>query len=512
MNESRGPRTANRCCAVADEGGAIKSLVWVVSLVVLAAMLLFMQAAAVKAQDQTSVQTPDQTRPASFADLAEQLLPSVVNISTTQLVSGGAGQELPEFPPGSPFEDFFDQFRNPPENGPPRRATALGSGFIIDPAGVVITNNHVIDAADEISVILQDGTEFAAEVVGTDPETDVAVLRVETDEPLPAVSWGDSDAARVGDWIIAIGNPFGLGGSVSAGIVSARGRDIQAGRYDDFIQTDAAINRGNSGGPMFNMDGEVVGINSAIFSPTGASVGIGFAIPSNLAQNVVDQILEFGRTRRGWLGVRIQTVTDDIAESLGMAEAEGALVASVTPEGPAAAAGLEAGDVILSFNGEPIEEMRELPRVVAETEVGSTVPVEVFRRGETESFEVTLGELEVAEEQGLLAQEEGGDAAVRELAELGLTISGLNDAVRQEYELPPESTGVVITEVAPDSAAAEEGLVAGELIVEVGQEPVDSPDDVVAGIAEAREQDRRSVLLLVSRDGQLRFVALPLAE
>ncbi|MEQ9814871.1 MAG: DegQ family serine endoprotease [Azospirillaceae bacterium] len=487
-----------------DAGGVVKSLVWAVSVVVLVAMMLVMQVAAVKAQDQS--------RPASFADLAEELLPSVVNISTTQLVSGGAGQELPEFPPGSPFEDFFDQFRNPPDNGPPRRATALGSGFIIDPEGVVITNNHVIDAADEIRVILQDGTEFAAEVVGTDPETDVAVLRVETDEPLPAVSWGDSDAARVGDWIIAIGNPFGLGGSVSAGIVSARGRDIQAGRYDDFIQTDAAINRGNSGGPMFNMDGEVVGINSAIFSPTGASVGIGFAIPSNLAQNVVGQILEFGRTRRGWLGVRIQTVTDDIAESLGMAEAEGALVASVTPEGPAAMAGLEAGDVILSFNGEPIEEMRELPRVVAETEVGSSVPVEVFRRGETQNFEVTLGELEVAEEQGLLAQGDGGDAVEREIADLGLTVSGLNDELREQYALPPDSSGVVITAVEPDSAAAEEGLVAGELIVEVGQEPVGSPDDVVAGIEEAREQDRRSVLMLVSRDGQLRFVALPLEE
>ncbi|MEM7442028.1 MAG: DegQ family serine endoprotease [Pseudomonadota bacterium] len=486
----------------------VKPLVWTATTLALAAVLLIVQASQALAQD----------RPESFADLAEALLPSVVNISTTQVLDGDelGNQNVPQFPPGSPFEDFFEDFQNRRggEGLPPRQASALGSGFIIDSSGIVITNNHVIAGADEITVILQNDESYVAELVGADAETDIAVLRVEADEPLPAVPWGDSDALRVGDWVMAIGNPFGLGGSVSAGIVSARGRDINSGRYDNFIQTDAAINRGNSGGPLFDLDGQVVGINSAIYSPTGSSVGIGFAIPANLAQGVISQILEFGRTRRGWLGVRIQTVTDDIAESLGLEEARGALVASVTPGGPAEEAGIIPGDVIIEFNDRDVEDMRGLPRIVAETTVGAEVDVDVFRSGEIVQVEVVLGELEVAEEQGLLAALPPDEAIgiEEELSDLGLTVSSINDQLRSEYNLSSDAEGVVILSVDPESQAASEGLVPGEVIVEVGQEAVTSPEEISERIEAAQDAGRRSVLLLIDREGQLRFVALNVSE
>jgi serine protease Do len=462
-------------------------------------------------------------RPESFADLAERLLPSVVNISTSQTVERREMPEIPNFPEGSPFEEFFRDFFEDREGpggggGPPRRATSLGSGFVIDAEGYVVTNNHVIEGADEITVILADDTNLPAEVVGRDDRTDLALLKVESDTPLPAVSWGDSDEMRVGDWVIAIGNPFGLGGTVTAGIISARSRDINAGPYDDFIQTDASINRGNSGGPMFNMDGQVIGVNTAIFSPSGGSVGIGFAIPSTMARNVVDQLQEFGRTRRGWLGVRIQTVTPEIAEGLGLDEPRGALVASVTPGGPAAEAGIEAGDVVVEFDGREVAEMRELPRIVAETRVGKAVSVDVWRAGEIETVEVELGELEAAEEQGLLAggpEGEGGNGgpdAERELEQLGLTLAPMSDALRQEHGIDDQVEGVVITAVAPGSAAAEKGLGAGEVVLEVGQEPVTTPAEVVDRIGDAREAGRRSVLLLVENEGDLRFVALSIEE
>jgi len=487
----------------------VKPLVWFGATLALAIVLLTVQATQALAQD----------RPDSFADLAEALLPSVVNISTTQLIEGSEldGQAVPQFPPGSPFEDFFEEFQNrrgDDGQAPPRQASALGSGFIVDASGIIITNNHVIAGADEITVILQNDETYVAELVGADAETDLAVLRVDAGEPLPAVPWGNSDVLRVGDWVMAIGNPFGLGGSVSAGIVSARGRDINSGRYDNFIQTDAAINRGNSGGPLFDLDGQVVGINSAIYSPTGSSVGIGFAIPSNLAQGVVDQIIEFGRTRRGWLGVRIQTVTDDIAESLGLGDARGALVASVTPGGPAEAAGIIPGDVIIEFNDRDVEDMRGLPRIVADTEVGAAVDVDIFRSGENVSVEVVLGELEVAEEEGLLAALPPDQVigAEEELTDLGLTVSSLDDQLRSQFNLTGETDGVIILSVDPDSQAAREGLVPGEVIVEVGQEAVTSPAEISDRIEAARDAGRRSVLLLIERDGDLRFVALNVSE
>ena len=336
---------------------------------------------------------PAVARPApdSFADLAAKLLPAVVNVSSSQTITartrrGGGGPEMPIFPPGSPFEQFFKDFLNkqrPGQRGgdndqpkPERRAQSLGSGFIIDASGLVVTNNHVIEGADEISVILQDNTTLKAEVVGRDESGDIALLKVKSDKPLPTVDFGDSSAMRVGDWVLAIGNPFGLGGSVTAGIVSARGRDIHQGQYDDFIQTDAAINRGNSGGPLFNMDGQVIGINTAIFSPSGGSIGIGFSIPSNMAKNIVAQLKEYGRPRRGWLGVKIQQVTPDIAESLGLKDASGAMIAGVTDGGPADKAKLRNGDVILKFDGQPVKEMHNLPRIVADSSVGKEVPLD----------------------------------------------------------------------------------------------------------------------------------------
>ena len=355
--------------------------------------------------------------PGSFSELAERLTPSVVNISTAQKVSvPQQGFEF-QFPPGSPFEEFFKDFleRHRGKEGTPQRrqVTSLGSGFVIDGSGLVVTNNHVIAEADEITVITHDGEKLEAKLLGKDPKTDLALLKVEPTRPLQALKWGDSRISKVGDWVLAIGNPFGLGGTVTAGIISARGRDINAGPYDDFLQTDAAINRGNSGGPLFNLDGEVIGISTAIYSPTGGSVGIGFAVPSQLARPVIEQLQKFGRTRRGWLGVNIQTVTDEIAEGLGLEKAQGALVARVTEGGPAAAAGLEQGDVVLEFDGRPVEEMRTLPRIVAETSVGQEVQVKVWRKGETQSFKVTLGELEEAEARLAGVAEEGAAPGLR---------------------------------------------------------------------------------------------------
>ncbi|WP_246148799.1 DegQ family serine endoprotease [Skermanella pratensis] len=457
--------------------------------------------------------------PESFADLAQKLLPAVVNISTTQNIPErrGAGPrpgpEMPQFPPGSPFEEFFRDFfdrQGREQNAPPRRATSLGSGFVIDAEGLVVTNNHVIQDADEINVILQDDTNLKAELVGRDPKTDLALLRVKTDRKLTAVTFGDSDAMRVGDWVLAIGNPFGLGGTVTAGIISARARDINAGPYDDFLQTDASINRGNSGGPMFNMRGEVIGINTAIFSPSGGSVGIGFAIPSTLARSVVAQLKDFGRTRRGWLGVRIQGVTPEIAESLGLRSATGALVASVTPNGPAAEAGIQAGDVILTFDGKEVNEMRRLPRVVAETGVEERVPVKLWRRGQEQTVQVKVGELEAAEESGILAAvpDEPAPAAPESVEALGLKLTGITPELRQQFDINEQLRGVLVTEVAGNSSAAEKDLRPGDVIVEVGQEEVSTPQDVAAKVKAAKDANRKTVLLLIDRRGDLRFVAL----
>ncbi|WP_207456387.1 DegQ family serine endoprotease [Azospirillum sp. SYSU D00513] len=477
----------------------------------------------------TAVSSPAaaQSRPAptSFADLAEKLLPAVVNISTSQAAPqrpqggppGAPGQrpEMPQFPPGSPFEEFFKDFfdRQQQQDQPQRRSTSLGSGFIIDAQnGYVVTNNHVIQDADEITVILQDDTNIKAELVGRDSKTDLALLKIKTNHPLVAVPFGDSDAMRVGDWVLAIGNPFGLGGSVTAGIISARQRDINAGPYDDFLQTDASINRGNSGGPMFNLNGEVIGINTAIFSPTGGSVGIGFAIPANLAKQVVAQLRDYGKTRRGWLGVRIQAVTPEIAESLGLQAHKGALVASITPDGPAAKAGIQAGDVVAKFDGKEIDEMRRLPRVVAETPIDKAVPVEVWRKGKKLSLQVEVGELEAAEESGLLANvpEAPQPATPSSTEVLGLKLTGITPELRQRFEIKPELNGVVVTDVQGGSTAGEKGVRPGDVIIEVGQEAVTKPEDVKSRIDQAKQQGKKSILLLVDRQGDLRFVAVPL--
>ncbi|GEO81975.1 DegQ family serine endoprotease [Pararhodospirillum oryzae] len=467
---------------------------------------------------------PAQAReiPDSFADLAETLLPSVVNISTTQILSGNRGPEMPQFPPGSPFEeffkDFFDRHGAPGvPNGKPRlqqrRATSLGSGFIIDSSGLIVTNNHVIKDAEEITVILQDNTALKAEVVGADEKTDVALLKVDAKSPLPAVAWGDADTARVGDWVMAIGNPFGLGGTVTAGIISAKTRDINAGPYDNFIQTDAAINKGNSGGPLFNVKGEVIGINTAIFSPSGGSVGIGFAVPSTLAKQVVSDLKQYGRTRRGWIGVRIQSVTDEIAEGLKLDKARGALVAAITAGGPSEKAGLKLGDVILTFDGHDVPDMRSLPRLVAETDIGKKVAVTVWRDGKEQNVKMEVAELEKAEADGLLgsdAQTAPDDSGGVAIEGLGLSVARLDDRARSEFGYDQDETGLVITAVTDDSDAAKKGLEPGVLIVRVNQTDVETPEDLTRAITAARKEGRKTVLMLVEVRGNRTFIPVRL--
>ncbi len=446
-----------------------------------------------------------------FADLVEAVAPSVVNISTRKAVgSDEPAVPAPELPPGSPFEEFFEEFFDRDrERQQPRRTQSLGSGFVIDPEGFVVTNNHVIAEADEVTVIFNDDREYPAEVVGRDPKTDLALLKIEPDAPLVALEWADSDAVRVGDWMFAIGNPFGLGLTVTAGIVSARGRDIRAGPYDDFIQVDAAINRGNSGGPSFTLEGKVFGVNTAIFSPSGGNVGIGFAIPAMLARPVIESLKDSGRVARGWLGVRIQSVTDEIAESLGLESDSGALVASVTPGGPAAATDIEAGDVILDFDGRPIEQMRDLPRIVAETEIGREVDVILWRRGEEKTVGVVLGELPEDAELVQLGQAESeGTASTAIVESLGVTIASLNEEIRQQFQLAPDIEGVAITEIEPGGPAEEANVRVGDVIVEVGQEPVASPPEVMARVNQEESEDKSTILLLVNRQGDLHFVAI----
>jgi serine protease Do len=468
---------------------------------------------------------PAMARPApdSFADLAARLLPSVVNISTTQTLKPAAGDEatpnMPQFPPGSPFEKFFHDFLEhglPKGDQPdlePRRATSLGSGFIIDPAGYIVTNNHVIADADQITVILHDNTNLRATVVGRDTKTDIALLKVTAREPLTAAVWGNSDAARVGDWVLAIGNPFGLGGSVTAGILSARQRDINSGPYDDFLQTDAPINRGNSGGPMFDMDGQVIGINTAIYSPSGGSIGIGFAIPSTLAEDVVSELKnEKDHTvHRGWLGVRIQAVTDEIAESLGLDKAKGALVASVTDKGPAQTAGIEPGDVVLTFNGKDVSDMRRLPRLVAETPVDKTVAVILWRKRAETTVKVTVGKLQESDQQLASTQEppkKTGDRSAGQVKALGLTLSGITPELKDKFSLADDAKGVVVVDVAQNSSAADKGVRPGDVIMEAAQQEVKSPQEVTSRIDTEKKAGRKSILLLVERQGDLRFVAL----
>ncbi|WP_370402643.1 Do family serine endopeptidase [Sulfitobacter sp. JB4-11] len=452
-------------------------------------------------------------KPESLAPLAEQISPSVVNITTSTMVEGRTGPQgmVPE---GSPFEDFFREFqdRNNGDGNRPRRSSALGSGFVISEDGFVVTNNHVIDGADEITIEFFSGEELKAEVIGTDPNTDIALLKVETDEPLPFVTFGDSNTARVGDWVIAMGNPLGQGFSVSAGIVSARNRAL-SGTYDDYIQTDAAINRGNSGGPLFNMDGNVIGVNTAILSPNGGSIGIGFSMASNVVTRVVDQLKEFGETRRGWLGVRIQDVTEDIAEGLGLEEAKGALITDV-PEGPAKEAGLETGDVILSFDGVDVADTRGLVRQVGNSAVGATVRVTVQRDGKSQTIKVVLGRREEADGAIPAAQQNAPDEpeAPATATMMGLTLTPLTDAIREELGADADMSGLAVTEVDEASEAFEKGLRVGDIITEAGQQKVASISDLEGRVKAAKDAGRKSLLLLVRRAGDPRFVALTLPE
>ncbi|WP_416796986.1 Do family serine endopeptidase [Ciceribacter azotifigens] len=475
------------------------------------------------------------TGPESVANLAEGLIGAVVNIATSQNVKEEERGPMPQVPEGSPFQEFFDDFYKNREGGGNQKVNSLGSGFVIDPNGFIVTNNHVIENADDIEAIFSDGSKLKAKLVGTDPKTDLSVLKVEPPKPLTAVKFGDSRKMRIGDWVMAIGNPFGLGGSVSVGIVSARGRNINAGPYDNFIQTDAAINKGNSGGPLFNMDGEVIGINTAIISPSGGSIGIGFAVPTELAENVIRQLKEFGETRRGWLGVRIQPVTDAVAASLGLKSNKGALVSGIIKGGPVENGQIQTGDVILRFDGKDISESRDLVRSVAESTVGAEVEVVLVRDGKEQTVKVKLGRLEdePAEAEGEVTEAPSGEETLPPQAgepqqgdqpsgeaapgapvspeKLGLSLGALDDAARQKFSIAESVEGVLITDVKAGSAAAEKGLVAGEVIVEVAQEFMETPDRVGEVLQRLKSEGRRSAHMMIANPaGDLRFVAIPL--
>ncbi|KQW22098.1 serine protease [Afipia sp. Root123D2] len=465
--------------------------------------------------------------PDGIADVAEKVIDAVVNISTSQTVNAknddqkgnNGGGATPQLPPDSPFNEFFEEFFKNRRGGmgdrgnSPRKVNSLGSGFIIDTDGTVVTNNHVIADADEINVILNDGTKIRAELIGRDKKSDLAVLKFTPPEKkLTAVKFGDSDRLRLGEWVIAIGNPFSLGGTVTAGIVSARNRDINSGPYDNYIQTDAAINRGNSGGPLFNLDGEVIGVNTAIISPSGGSIGIGFAVPSKTVMGVVDQLRQFKEVRRGWLGVRIQQVTDEIAESLSIKPARGALVAGIDDKGPAKPAGIEAGDVIIKFDGKDIKEMKDLPRAVADTAVGKQVDVLIIRKGKEQTRQVTLGRLddgEKAVEASIKTTTPEDKAKPVTQKALGLDLAALSKDLRSRYKIKDSVKGVIVVNVDSGSDAAEKRLSAGDVIVEVAQESVSTAADVKKRVDQLKKDGKKSILLLVSNgNGELRFVAL----
>jgi serine protease Do len=421
----------------------------------------------------------------------------------------------PKFPPGSPFEDFFNDFfekrgekRAPRERKPQQ---AMGSGFIIDSSGLIVTNNHVIEDATSINVILTDNRTFTAILIGKDKKTDLALLKIETEDDLPFVKWGDSDTAKVGNWVLAIGNPFGLVNTVTAGIISARGRDISAGPFDDFIQTDASINRGNSGGPLFNLDGDVIGINTAIFSPTGGSVGIGFSVPSSLAKGVIFQLKKYGKTRRGWLGVRIQTVTDDIAASLGMDKASGALISGVMPDGPAKLSGVKAGDIVLNFDGKIVKDMKSLPRIVAETEIDKPVTVEVWRNGRSMKLQVIVGEMAEDIKVSEVPQN-SNEVVTKEVLELGLLLSNITEDMRSKFGIPEEVNGVLVVNVKSETDASEKGILPGDIIIEISQNKVFTPDDVSMRVLEEINAERDFALMLINRKGILSYIAVKISK
>ena len=444
--------------------------------------------------------------PETVAPVAEELIEAVVNVSTSQAIRGPQGLPLPNVPKDSPYHEYFDEFfENRGQSVPDRMVSSLGSGFIIDgKEGLIVTNNHVIDGAEEIQVNLHDGSKLKAELVAKDTKTDIALLKVQSKKELKAVSFGSSADIKVGDWVMAIGNPFGLGGTVTVGIISAKARNINSGPYDDYLQTDASINKGNSGGPLFNMDGKVIGVNTAIISPTGGSIGIGFAVPADTVAPVVEQLRHYGEVRRGWLGVKIQTVTEDMLASLGLTSAAGALVAGVTPDGPAAKGGLEAGDVIVSFDNEPVSAMRTLPRLVAETPVDKLVDVEILRKGQKKVLKVAIGRL--VDEESKITE---GDAGVQPEMVLGLKLSELTAELRSKYGLSDKVTGVIVADVDPKSPAADK-IKAGDVIVQAASEPVSGPQDLARRVESVKKSARKTVMLEVEdANGGHRFVSVP---
>jgi len=449
--------------------------------------------------------------PDSFADLAAKLLPTVVSIATSQtLKQPGPQAGLPNIPPGSPLADLFKDFLGP-QRQTPRHVMSLGTGFIIDPSGLIVTNNHVIEEGEHITATLNDGTTLQAKLIGRDEKTDLALLKVTPKKPLPAARFGDSDKARVGDWVIAIGNPFGLGSTVTAGIVSARNRDINAGPYDEFIQTDAPINRGNSGGPLFDVDGNVVGVNSAIYSPSGGSVGIGFSIPSNLVRDVITQLRAHGILKRGWIGVRIQAVTDDLAEGLGLPSATGALITDVTPKGPAAKAGIANGDLVTSFDGKAVTDSRALPRIVADTPIGKTVPVDLLRKGKKATVRLTVAKLEDDKPMRAPSVQKAPQPPAKaksKMSQLGLSLAPIDGDARSQFKLAKNMQGVVVIDVVPDSPAAEKNLRPGDVIVQVQSQNVHTPEDVMRLIDAGAKAGKKIALMLVNRGGALTYVAL----
>lgn len=456
--------------------------------------------------------------PDSFAPIIEPLMPAVVNISTTQKIMQPMGpvfdfQGIPG-PQAEQLQQFFKQFNQQYGGGAgvaQREVTSLGSGFVIDPSGYVVTNNHVIGNADQITVIFQDKTHLKATIVGRDEKTDLALLKVKSDKPLVATRFGDSDAMRVGDWVIAVGNPFGLGGSVSAGIVSARGRNINAGPFDDFIQTDAAINRGNSGGPLFNARGEVVGVNSAIFSPTGGNIGIGFAVPAAMAKSVVTQLRDFGTIHRGWMGVKIENVTDELANSIGLGKARGALISDVTKNGPADAAGLQPGDVVVRYDGKEIDEMRKLPRYVADTKTGAKVEMVYWRKGKEIPTQVVVGQLpEVKGPTATKAENESPDATRKDALILGMQLIPLSKELIAQLSLAPNTKGVIVEALERNGEAAKRGILPGDVILEVNQMPVDSTAAVERAVAAAKKTGRDFVLVRLARKDEAFFATLAL--
>ena len=485
---------------------------------ILAASFLFCAAPAFA----EALPTVSMKEPESLADLVEKLSPAVVNISTTQKIKqanpmqGNPFGDLPNTPEFQPFREFLDQFgHNFGGKQEERNVYSLGSGFVIDASGFIITNNHVIESAEEIHITLSDDTKLDAKVVGRDKKTDLALLKVESKKPLPFVTLGDSDTMRVGDWVIAIGNPYGLGGSVTKGIISARQRSINAGPFDDFLQTDAPINRGNSGGPLFNLKGEVIGINTAIFSPSGGSIGIGFAIPTALAKTVITQLKDSGHTTRGWLGVKIQEVSEEAAESLGLPKPSGAMVLDVTKDSPADKAGLKAGDIITKFDGKDIAAMRNLPRLVAETKIGKSVSVNYWRAGTTKTATIAIGKLDESEEQNtVLPSDEGKNSPKKQDGEIvmGMHISPLTAPVREALNLDKTLEGVAVSEVEQGSAPAKRGMRRGDVIADINGEPVKDAAALKAGFDAARSKGRKFALLKIIRAKETAFVTLPTTE